>query len=161
MTSLVAVTRENDRLYLPQIHEIEMLSFPSPWSLNAFISEIENPISYLWALEGEGALSGYICFWMFDKEVQLLSLAIHPYFRGKGLGYTLLERMIKTAVSKGIQHIWLEVRPSNLVGKRLYHKFGFEEVYRRPRYYPDTHEDAIVMVLTPLENETHLQISNS
>jgi len=160
MTSLVSVTTQNDRFYLSQIHEIEKLSFPSPWSLNAFKSEVKNPISHLWVLKGGDALSGYICFWIFDKETQLLSLAIHPRNRGQGLGHYLLKKMIKTAVAKGVQHIWLEVRPSNLVGKRLYQKMGFEEVYRRPRYYSNT-EDAIVMALNPFSEETHYKISNS
>jgi ribosomal-protein-alanine N-acetyltransferase len=160
MTSLVSVTAENERFYLPQIHEIEKLSFPSPWSLNALKSEIENPISHLWVYEREKALSGYICFWMYDEEVQLLSLAVHPRDRRKRLGHYLLKKMIEMAVSRGVQHIWLEVRPSNLAGKRLYQKLGFEEIYRRPRYYSNT-EDAIVMALHPLAEETHYRISNS
>lgn len=151
MTFLVAVTTKNDRLYLPQIHEIEKLSFPSPWSLNALKSEIKNPVSHLWALTREDALSAYICFWMLDKEAQLLSLAVHPRERRKGFGHYLLKKMIETTVSEGIQIVWLEVRPSNLAGIGLYRKMGFEEVYRRPRYYSDTREDAIVMVLGPSE----------
>jgi ribosomal-protein-alanine N-acetyltransferase len=160
MTSLVSVTTENNRFYLPQVHEIEKLSFPSPWSLNALQSEIERPISHLWVLEREEVLSGYICFWMFDKEAQVLSLAVHPRDRGKGLGHYLLKKMIEKAVSKGVRYIWLEVRPSNLAAKRLYQKLGFVEAYRRPRYYSNT-EDAIVMGLSPLAEETYYRISNS
>ena len=160
MTSLVSVTTENDRFYLHQIHEIEKLSFPSPWSLDALQSEINNPISYLWVFESEKVLSGYICFWMFNKEAQVLSLAVHPRDRGKGFGHYLLKKMIETAVSKGVRNICLEVRPSNLAGNKLYQKLGFVEVYRRPRYYSNT-EDAIVMGLSPLAEETHYKISNS
>jgi ribosomal-protein-alanine N-acetyltransferase len=151
MTSLVAITRENYQFFLHQILEIEKLSFLSPWTLHTLKSEIESPISHLWALKVEKVLSGYICFWMFDNEFQLINLAVHPHDRGKGLGHYLLKKMIERAVSKGMQYIWLEVRPSNLVAKRLYQRLGFEEVYRRPRYYPDTHEDAIVMSLNLLK----------
>ena len=154
MTSLVSVTTENNRFYLPQVHEIEKLSFPSPWSLNALQSEIKNPISHLWVFKREEVLSGYICFWMFEKEAQVLSLAVHPRDRGRGFGYYLLKKMIEKAVSKGVNYIWLEVRPSNLSAKRLYEKLGFLEVYRRPRYYSNT-EDAIVMGLSPHADETH------
>ena len=154
MTSLVSVTTENNQFYLPQVHEIEKLSFPSPWSLNALKAEIKNPISHLWVFMREDFLSGYICFWMFEKEAQVLSLAVHPCDRGKGFGHYLLKKMIKKAVSKGVQYIWLEVRPSNLTAKRLYKKLGFVEAYRRPRYYSNT-EDAIVMGLSPLADETH------
>ena len=160
MTSLVSVTTENNRFYLPQVHEIEKLSFPSPWSLNALQSEIKNPISHLWVFKRDEVLSGYICFWLFEKEAQILSLAIHPRDRGKGCGYYLLKNMIEKVVSKGVQYIWLEVRPSNLAAKRLYQKLSFVEVYRRPKYYSNT-EDAIVMGLSPVADETHYRSSNS
>jgi hypothetical protein len=46
MTSLVPVTKENSRPFLQKILEIEELSFPSPWSVHALESEIENPFSH-------------------------------------------------------------------------------------------------------------------
>ena len=160
MTSLVPITKENFPAFSRKILEIEELSFPSPWSLNALRSEIENPVSHLWALEMGRFLSGYICFWMFGGEIQLINLAVHPHDRGKGLGHYLLTRMIETGLSKGIGHIWLEVRPSNVAARNLYERLGFEEAYRRPGYYPDTREDAIVMSLNLLEKDTYHLISN-
>ncbi len=160
MTSLVTITKENFHPFLQKILEIEELSFPSPWSVNALKSEIENPISHLWALIMGKVISGYICFWTFDSEIKLMSVAVHPHDRGKGLGHHLLKEMIETGISKGMRQIWLEVRPSNLVAKGLYERLGFEEAYRRPRYYPDTHEDAIVMSLNLLEKDPYRSISN-
>ncbi len=160
MSSLVTITKENFQPFLQKILEIEELSFPSPWSVHALKSEIENPISHFWALIEGKLLSGYICFWMFDREIQLISVAIHPHDRGKGLGHYLLKEMIETGISKGMQQIWLEVRPSNLAAKELYERLGFEEAYRRPRYYPDTHEDAIVMGLNLSKQDPYRSISN-
>jgi ribosomal-protein-alanine N-acetyltransferase len=160
MSSLVTITKENFQPFLQKILEVEELSFPSPWSVHALKSEIENPISHLWALIMGKVLSGYICFWMFDREIQLISVAIHPHDRGKGLGHYLLKEMIETGISEGMQQIWLEVRPSNLVAKGLYERLGFEEAYRRPGYYPDTHEDAIVMGLNLSRQDPYRSISN-
>lgn len=160
MTSLVTITKENSQPFLQKILEIEELSFPSPWSVHALKSEVENPISHLWALRMGPFLSGYICFWMFDREIQLISVAVHPHDRGKGLGQYLLTEMIETGISRGMRQIWLEVRPSNSVAKGLYERLGFEEAYRRSRYYPDTHEDAIVMSLNLLEKDPCHSISN-
>jgi ribosomal-protein-alanine N-acetyltransferase len=42
---------------------------------------------------------------------------------------------------------WLEVRPSNTAARALYESFGFQEVGRRPLYYADTEEDAILLAL--------------
>jgi ribosomal-protein-alanine N-acetyltransferase len=160
MTSLVAITKENFQPFLQEILEIEQLSFQSPWSVNALRSEIENPISHLWALTMGKVTSGYICFWMFDMEIQLMSMAVHPHDRGKGLGHYLLKEMIEAGISKGMRQIWLEVRPSNVVAKGLYQSLGFKETYRRPGYYPDNHEDAIVMMLHLSEIDPYPSMQN-
>ena len=140
--------------------EIENLSFISPWSINAFKTEVANPISHLWALTADKNLLGYICFWMFDSEIQVINLAIHPQKRGHRFGYLLLAKMIVTGISKGMQNVWLEVRPSNLAAKSLYEKLGFEEVNRRRQYYTDTNEDAIVMALGLTQKEHYYLASN-
>jgi ribosomal-protein-alanine N-acetyltransferase len=147
MTSIRDITGNNYLVYLESILQIENLSFLSPWSPQAFQGEIKNPFSRLWALMVDDVLTGYICFWVFDREIQLVNIAVHPLRRGKGLGCLLLTKMIEKGISGGKESIWLEVRPSNLAARRLYHKLGFEAVDRRPRYYSDTNEDAIVMML--------------
>lgn len=151
MTSLVKINPDNYHLYIDRILEIENLSFLSPWSPHAFLEEITKPTSYLWGATENGILSGNICFWMFDRDIQLINLAVHPKKRNKGLGHYLLTKMIEECISKGIPNIWLGVRRSNLAAKSLYKKLGFEAVGARPRYYTDTNEDAIIMALTLAE----------
>ena len=147
MISLVPVTRENQQLYLEGILDIENVSFPSPWSRQAFLQQIDNPISHLWVVTQNGALVGYVCFWIVEKVVQLLNIAVHPNTRGRGLGYHLIKEVIKEGLSGNVKQVWLEVRVSNQVARGLYKKVGFEEVGVRPRYYRDTNEDAISMSL--------------
>ena len=160
MTSIVEVTKDNYSRYLDQILEIENRSFISPWSAHAFKSELSNPVSFLWALMADEVLSGYICFWVFDSEIQLVNIAVHTDKRGQGFGRLLMDSIIETGVSKGIKSIWLEVRPSNGSAMSLYDKLGFEEIGRRKRYYSDTGEDAIVMALAlPLKGHFQL-VSN-
>ena len=151
MTSLIEINKENYHLHSEQILEIENLSFLSPWSYQAFLEELRNPISHLWGIIEDKALSGNLCFWMFDRDIQLINLAVHPVKRNRGLGYYLLTKMIEECISKGIPNIWLEVRRSNLAAKHLYEKLGFEPVGCRPRYYRDSNEDAIIMALTLTE----------
>ena len=71
MTLIVNVTPENREIYLNRILEIERVSFPSPWSSRAFAEEVENPISRLWVLIVNKIVAGYICFWIFDWDIQL------------------------------------------------------------------------------------------
>jgi len=147
MIRLLEITKANFERFQSSIVKIEQSSFPSPWSLNAFLEEIDRPISYLWALLVEEALKAYICFWIVSGEAHLMNIAVHPGRRRKGLGRLLLGRMIEFAKSKMIRVVWLEVRPSNVTARKLYEKMGFTETGRRPRYYTDTKEDAVIMCL--------------
>jgi ribosomal-protein-alanine N-acetyltransferase len=130
-----------------EILEIERASFPSPWSEAAFAEETKNPLSCFWGLELERSLAGYICFWTFSSEIHLLNIAVRPDKRGQGLGEYMLRCMIHSGGLNRVRTIWLEVRPSNRIAARLYAKIGFQEVGRRPRYYADTGEDAMMMAL--------------
>lgn len=160
MTSVIHVTRANYESCLEAILEIENASFPSPWSRNAFIQEFGNPVSHLWALVEDDVLVGYICFWMFDSEIQLINVAVKPEKRGKGFGHHLLRGMIETGIARGMHYVWLEVRTSNLPAMRLYQKLGFAVVGRRTGYYRDTKEDAMVMSLPLSERPTYRRVSN-
>jgi ribosomal-protein-alanine N-acetyltransferase len=160
MPQLIDIKKENTPDCLSRIVDIENLSFPSPWSRTAFLDEISNPISRFWGVLAEQALQGYICFWVFSNENQLINIAVHPQKREQGLGYYLLTKMIEESISMGVKKIWLEVRPSNQKAQRLYMKFNFIEVGRRPRYYRDTNEDAIVMSLSLMNKENIPSLSN-
>jgi ribosomal-protein-alanine N-acetyltransferase len=99
-------------------------------------------------------LWGYICCWIAGPEIQILNLAVHPERRRSGLGTRLMEQAVETGTAEGAEGFWLEVRTSNLAAQCLYGGFGFREIGRRPRYYRDTGEDAIVMTLSvPMTGE--------
>jgi ribosomal-protein-alanine N-acetyltransferase len=147
MTSLLEVTGENFSIFQWDILEIERKSFPFPWDFDSFAKEIDRPISHLWVSLIDEVLGGYICFWIFANETHLMNVAVHPEWRGKGLGERLLSKMIEVGISNGAETAWLEVRRSNLVARSLYRKAGFKELGFRPRYYRETNEDAIIMSL--------------
>ncbi|MFZ7112735.1 MAG: ribosomal protein S18-alanine N-acetyltransferase [Desulfatiglandales bacterium] len=148
MIALVSLSRDNYQHYLDGILEIERISFPSPWSPQAFLEEIENPLSHLWTLNEEGAVVGYICFWLVENIIQILDIAIHPTKRRQGNACRLLTAVIEKGISHGADQVWLEARVSNLPARDLYKKFGFKEVGLRSGYYRDTYEDAVTMTLT-------------
>lgn len=147
MSSLITITPGNLALFQDKVLAIERASFPSPWSLSAFRAEAENPVSSLWALVSSGEVTAYICFWTFAGEIHLLNLAVHPGQRRRGFGRYLLHRMSDIGVRTGVRSVLLEVRPSNCAARGLYEQAGFREVGRRPGYYDDTKEDAILMTL--------------
>ena len=147
MIVLLPVTRENFIRFQEDLLSIEQSSFPSPWDARSFSSEIDREISHFWMAAADDVLAGYICFWLVAGEVHLLNIAVHTACRRQGIGGFLLSKMVAVGRSEGAEVAWLEVRPSNLPAISLYRKTGFREVGRRPGYYDDTREDAIIMSL--------------
>jgi ribosomal-protein-alanine N-acetyltransferase len=130
---------------IPKVSQIEKLSFPSPWSSNIFYLELEKE-SFAWyrVLEYRDRLVGYGGYWRIKNEAHLVTFAIHPSFRKKGLGTRLLEYLLKDAQDKSLDTITLEVRHSNMIAQRFYERSGFKKIAIRSHYYSDTDEDAIV-----------------
>ncbi len=140
--------------HLGRVMEIERASYVTPWSERAFLSElIQNAYAhYLVALRGR-AVVGYAGMWLILDEAHITNIAVHPRERGRGVGSALLEEVERRAAGFGCQRMTLEVRPSNVVAQHLYRRHGFEDRGRRPGYYRDTHEDAIIMWKDRLDAE--------
>ena len=133
---------------LAAVSEIESISFPTPWTLASFQYEMnENPYASLFGVRLNGVIVGFGCVWVVDQELRINNLAIHPRFRGRGLGGRLLEELLRFGVRQGCVEATLEVRPTNAAALRVYGQAGFRVVGRRRGYYSDTHEDALVMML--------------
>lgn len=82
----------------------------------------------------------------FAEKGHVISIAVLPHARRKGIGESLLRRAIEAIKRRGLKEVYLEVRVSNTPAINLYHKLGFKIVRRVPRYYADG-EDAYVMSL--------------
>ena len=67
-------------------------------------------------------------------EEELLLIAVHPEFRGRGYGKALLQRFCDAARGRGAARLLLEMRSGN-PAERLYRSAGFEQVGLRPNYY--------------------------
>lgn len=136
---------------LEAVCKIEALSFPTPWPRSLFIEELENPLSHLYTArvkeDDRDVVVGYIIFWVIVDEAHILNVAVHPDYRGRGIGKGLVKFVVETCRMLGLKRVFLEVRRSNIVARRLYRGFGFEVVGIRKGYYSDTKEDAIVMAL--------------
>ena len=132
---------------LDQVMEIEEASFPTPWPRRIFEGEVGSPRTFTRVMKIEGRVIGYIIAWMVYDEVHVLNLAVHPDYRKRGIGETLLRGCLMHFLRRGAKFALLEVRRSNEEAKRLYEKLGFKQMGVRRRYYADTGEDAIIMVL--------------
>lgn len=92
----------------------------------------------LWAeRRGEG-LVAFVFFRQIGFTLEILSLATHPAFQGKGLMRGLLSNFIENfCKSAQVIEIWLEVHENNRPARKLYQALGFQETGLRPQYYSD------------------------
>lgn len=93
----------------------------------------------------ERQVVGYSGFWYILDEAHVSTIAVHPDWRGQGVGERLLVAMLEQALDLGAVTATLEVRVSNTPAQNLYRKYHFEVVGRRRRYYRDNGEDALLM----------------
>lgn len=96
---------------------------------------------------GRRRVVGYCGFWVVAQEAHISTIAVEPRYRGRGIGQLLLVTAIEKALELGATLVSLEVRVSNFAAQNLYRKYGFKRVGRRPRYYSDNREDALIMTV--------------
>jgi ribosomal-protein-alanine N-acetyltransferase len=97
--------------------------------------------------ELEDRVAGYSVLWFAADESELGDIAVLPELRGTGIGRHLLRESLRAARARGARSLYLEVRETNAVARRMYETDGFEVVGVRERYYSEPVEDAIVMRL--------------
>jgi ribosomal-protein-alanine N-acetyltransferase len=135
---------------LPAVLSIEALCFSNPWGDSTFRGEIQNTsVSFpLVVVRRPGdEVVAYIIFWQIRDDVQVNNVAVHPDFRGLGLGETIMRYAIARVRDAGATFMTLEVRQSNMPAMTLYRKLGFEIMGTRKNYYSKPDEDACVMAL--------------
>lgn len=140
------LVREMTSADLDSVLRVEESSFTMPWSRASFREELALTDTRYWAvLEADGRLLGFGGIMVLDDEAHLLNLAVAPAFRREGLASALLAHLAVEARSRGASRLTLEVRPSNDAAVALYREAGFITEGIRTGYYPDTHEDALIM----------------
>jgi [ribosomal protein S18]-alanine N-acetyltransferase len=130
---------------LPQVISIERRAFTAPWSLAMFVLELSKPSGLcLAAVDSESSkLAGYLVLSRYDTVWHLMNIAVDPNRRREGIAREMLEEMFERAGPE--EPYTLEVRTSNAPAIALYEGYGFRPAGRRPRYYRDTGEDAMIM----------------
>lgn len=130
---------------LDEVLTIEKGSFPTPWSRNMFLEEMENRNSRLTVFKIERAIVGYVCFWVVLDEAHLLNVAVHPTKRRQGLGRLIMAEIEALCIKEGLKRVILEVARKNVAARSLYRKCGFHSIGFRKNYYGVTKDDALIM----------------
>jgi ribosomal-protein-alanine N-acetyltransferase len=129
---------------LPQVIPIELRCFTAPWSLAMFGLEISKSSSVALAALSGGRIVGYLVCSRYHGVWHLMNIAVEPTLRRRGVASALLRELFAQVDRAGVAYT-LEVRPSNDGAVAMYERFGFRSSGRRPGYYHDNGEDALIM----------------
>jgi ribosomal-protein-alanine N-acetyltransferase len=109
---------------VPQVCAVDAQCVPLPWSPETFQQELAGTVGYYRVAELDRRLVGYLGAHVVLDEAHIVTVGVDPAVRRRGIGERLLADALRYA---------------------LYRKYGFSPISRRPRYYTDNGEDAIVM----------------
>lgn len=129
-----------------EIYELEKLCFSLPWSQAQCLGALKQPNFGAYGLWQNTKLCAYVSFYHNQTEMEIVNLAVHPQIRRQGLASQILAALLQAAAKMSIEKIVLEVREANIPAQDLYRKHGFRQTGVRKGYYPDTRENALVLV---------------
>lgn len=133
---------------LAAVELLEHAIFPHPWTRGMLVEELRDDPQRiaLLALEAETPVGFAFC-WRVADELHLINLGVLPDHRRRGVAQAIFDGILAHPRAAGAAIVTLEVRSTNLAAQRFYQKNGFREIALRPRYYPDTREDAVIMLM--------------
>ena len=115
------------------------------WSEKSVASELTNQLS-LWLVAVDGdRVAGYVGSQTVCDETDMMNVAVTADFRRRGIGEKLVNALVEELKAMDSHCLTLEVRASNTPAQAMYEKLGFAEIGRRPRYYQNPKEDALIL----------------
>jgi ribosomal-protein-alanine N-acetyltransferase len=146
MTSNVRRMQSTD---IPAVVAIDQASFSLPWPESSYRYEVQSNAAALCLVAENDAneVVGMLVAWIIADEMHVATIATRADHRRHGIGSELLRAAFSNARECGVRRAFLEVRAGNLAAQAIYRKFGFELSGRRPAYYRDNGEDALLMTL--------------
>jgi [ribosomal protein S18]-alanine N-acetyltransferase len=155
-----------NRTDLEAILAIEQLSFQWPWGRISFEGELscKNARNYVVKSANADNTSQIVAYAFIHRvadELHILKIAVTPARRGHGVATWFLNSCFTMGNRQGANSVFLEVRPSNIPAVELYEKLGFMKIGRRPKYYTDSKEDALVMMKKLAKSEPTAENSAS
>lgn len=121
-----------DAARLAQIHAA---SFHRGWGEGEFESMLTERNTLVHRLKTGRHIAGFIISRIGADEAEILSVALDPQQRGRGLSRDLLLTHLGHLAGRGVRTVFLEVEENNQPARRLYERAGFATVGRRERYY--------------------------
>lgn len=130
----------------------ESLKEAPHWPRSAFLEALDPEaaplrIALVAQDTASGAVAGFAVASLVAPQAELENIAVDSQFQRCGLARRLFAALVGELRAAQISEIFLEVRASNHSALGFYRALGFVETGRRPRYYHDPQEDAVLMRL--------------
>jgi ribosomal-protein-alanine N-acetyltransferase len=123
-------------------------AFQRGWSAVEFERLLIEPTVVADRATAGARLVGFVLSRLAADEAEILSIAVAPAYRGRGVARKLLDVHMRRLTGYGVTALYLEVDERNAPARRLYGGFGFSEVGRRQSYYPhDSREAGSALIL--------------
>ena len=143
---------------IAEVMAVERAAYSAGWPPTSFERELTHNgmARYVVVREAAGGeVAGFAGLWLMVDEAHVVTVAVLPEARRRGLGRALVHGLVVVAQEHGMALATLEVRPSNEAARMLYRRYGFYEVGARKGYYADNHEDALIMTTEDLQGEAY------
>ncbi len=137
---------------IDQVVAIERSLFSNPWPRISYENELIYETAHTFVVRHCGQkpeqqpVIAYAALRMMIDEIHLLRVGVATDRQRQGVAGFLISECLRHAILAGAENAFLEVRASNTPAIGLYQKLGFRLIGKRPNYYPDTHEDALMMI---------------
>jgi ribosomal-protein-alanine N-acetyltransferase len=134
------------------IRELAIDANIDAWSESGYVDEISRTGSFVLRAVRSGRLVGFLVARIVPGKAEhpdadLYNIAVDREAKREGIGSQLLDDLVARLLTLDVENLWLEVRESNLTAIGFYEKHGFEADTRRPNFYSNPVEDAVIMRL--------------
>ncbi|MEJ0058293.1 MAG: GNAT family N-acetyltransferase [Terricaulis sp.] len=109
-------------------------AFDKAWSAAEIAKLLDNPVAFA-LIASDDAPQGFLMAWVAAEDCEILTLAVAPEARRRGVAAKLVAAAMASALVRGATGMTLDVAEDNEAARGLYAQLGFTEEGRRPRYY--------------------------
>ena len=146
------------RRHLRSVLRIEVQSYPKPWTLGLYLSELAlGSLRCYLVARSRGEVVGYGGVMYLGPDAHVTTLAVAPEFQRHGIGGRMLLQLARAAIAHGAENLTLEVRVTNEAAIALYRRFGFVPAGVRKNYYAEVNEDALIMWANDIQTDEYAQ----
>lgn len=135
------------------LHQIHQHCFTPAWGGKTFDTFLTDHSIFgykVFLINQSDQILGFCLCRLILDEAEIITIAVHPYYRQQGIGTLLIDHTIRHLHDKCAIKLFLEVESTNLSALTLYQRFEFQKISERLSYYPSKNGrgDAIIMQKT-------------